>query len=407
MRTRSVSSDRLIEALWEGEPPGTAHKALQVYVSQLRKLLGKERLQTKAPGYLLRVEEGELDLERFQRCTRRAGMPRRFRFGGGRRWRTSHISASHDRRSPASKSCGLPVSRIGSRLTWRLAVMRTLVGELDALVKEHPLRQRLRAQLMLALYRSGRDAEALDAYQDARKALVEELGIEPRRELRELQQAILNQDPSTRTSSQTDCSERDRTRGGIRRSRAPSSKAVGRPRRRLCRPRAAVPLVGEPGIGKSRLADELIAERGREGREVLDRTLLGGGGAPAYWPWVQSLRAYVERDRGRKIVRSQLGAGASDLAQLLPELRELFPDLPEPPDLEPESARFRLFEAASSFLRSAAKTRPLVLVLDDLHAADEPSLLLLQFLARELGRKPVACRRGLPQRRPDPDGSAE
>jgi predicted ATPase len=84
-------------------------------------------------------------------------------------------------------------------------------------------------------------------------------------------------------------------------------------------------------------------------------------------------------------LRGQLGAGAGDLAQLLPELRELFPDLPEPPAPESESARFRLFEAASAFLKSAAQSRPLVLVLDDLHAADEPSLLLLQFLARELG----------------------
>src|SRR5436189_190422 len=78
-------------------------------------------------------------------------------------------------------------------------------------------------------------------------------------------------------------------------------------------------------------------------------------------------------------------AGATELAQLLPELRELFPDLGEPPAPESESARFRLFEATATFLTNAARARPLVLVLDDLHAADEPSLLLLQFLARELG----------------------
>ena len=108
------------------------------------------------------------------------------------------------------------------------------------------------------------------------------------------------------------------------------------------------------------------------------------GGAPAYWPWVQSMRSYV-REAEPETLRAQLGAGAVDLAQLLPELLERFPDLGEPPAIEPEGARFRLFEAASSFLTSAAQVRPLVLVLDDLHAADEPSLLLLQFLARELG----------------------
>ena len=107
------------------------------------------------------------------------------------------------------------------------------------------------------------------------------------------------------------------------------------------------------------------------------------GGAPAYWPWVQALRAYV-RDAESDGLRAQLGAGAADIAQLLPELGELFPDLPKSPRPESEGARFRLFDAASSFLRGAAQARPVVLVLDDMHAADEPSLLLLRFVAREI-----------------------
>jgi len=93
----------------------------------------------------------------------------------------------------------------------------------------------------------------------------------------------------------------------------------------------------------------------------------------------------VIRETRAETLREQLGTGASDLAQLLPELRELFPDLPEPASLESENARFRLFESVSLFLRRAAKSAPLVVVLDDLHAADEPSLLLLQFLVRDLG----------------------
>ena len=107
------------------------------------------------------------------------------------------------------------------------------------------------------------------------------------------------------------------------------------------------------------------------------------GGAPAYWPWVQSMRLYV-RDTDPEALREQLGLGAAQLAQLLPELHELYSDLPEPPDMESEGARFRLFEAVSAFLRSASEDRPLLLVLDDLHAADEPSLLLLRFVAREM-----------------------
>ena len=142
-------------------------------------------------------------------------------------------------------------------------------------------------------------------------------------------------------------------------------------------------LAGEPGIGKSRLAEELVARAGARGARVLVGRCWEAGGAPAYWPWVQSLRAYV-RDSDSAALRSQLGAGAADLAPLLPELRERFPGLPEPPALESEAARFRLFDATAGFLRNASESRPIVLVLDDLHAADSPSLLLLRFLARQL-----------------------
>jgi len=142
-------------------------------------------------------------------------------------------------------------------------------------------------------------------------------------------------------------------------------------------------LVGEPGIGKSRLAEELIAQARARGARVLVGRCWEAGGAPAYWPWVQPLRAYV-RDTDNGVLRAQLAAGASDLAQILPELRGRFPDLPEPLAPESEAARFRLFDATVEFLRNASKGRPIVLVLDDLHAADAPSLLLLRFVAREL-----------------------
>src|SRR5262249_34043994 len=133
----------------------------------------------------------------------------------------------------------------------------------------------------------------------------------------------------------------------------------------------------------SRLAEELIRSARTRGFQVLVGRSWEAGGAPAYWPWVQALRAYArESDTGE--LRSQLGAGAADLAQIIPELRERFPDLPAPPSLDAEGARFRLFDATAEFLRSASRARPLLLALDDLHAADTPSLLLLQFLARQL-----------------------
>jgi class 3 adenylate cyclase/tetratricopeptide (TPR) repeat protein len=147
-------------------------------------------------------------------------------------------------------------------------------------------------------------------------------------------------------------------------------------------------LAGEPGIGKSRLADEVAARARGRGARILSGRCWEAGGAPAYWPWVQSIRSYV-RETEQERLRAELGAGAAIIAQMLPELRGLFPDLGEPTPVESEEARFRLFDAAAAFLRNAGSRRPIVLVLDDLHAADVPSLLLLQFIARELRGTPV------------------
>jgi DNA-binding SARP family transcriptional activator len=188
-----VSADRLIDAIWEEAPPETAQKALQVYVSQLRKALGKDRLATKAPGYRLRVAEDELDLDRFQRLAEKR--PRE----ALTLWRGPPLAEFSYQRFAQAEIARLDELRLAcleQRIEQDLAQGRqaALVGELERLVREHPLRERLRAQMMLALYRSGRQAEALEAYQQARGVLVEELGIEPGRSLRELEQAILNQD---------------------------------------------------------------------------------------------------------------------------------------------------------------------------------------------------------------------
>ena len=107
------------------------------------------------------------------------------------------------------------------------------------------------------------------------------------------------------------------------------------------------------------------------------------GGAPAYWPWVQCLRVLV-RESEPGMLATQLGVGAADLAEIVPELRELSPDLPRPLSADAEGLRFRLFDAVTTLLREEARTKPIVLVLEDLHAADASSLLLLRFVARTL-----------------------
>ncbi|MCI0782372.1 MAG: AAA family ATPase, partial [Chloroflexi bacterium] len=144
-----------------------------------------------------------------------------------------------------------------------------------------------------------------------------------------------------------------------------------------------VMLVGEPGIGKSRTAQELATYAGLRQAQVLWGRCYEGEGAPSYWPWVQAIRSYVMA-RDVEELRSEMGAGASAIAGIVSDVSEKLPGLAAPLELEPEQARFRLFDAITAFLKNASRRQPLVLVLDDLHWADHPSLLLLEFMAREL-----------------------
>ncbi|PKB73402.1 MAG: hypothetical protein BZY75_02130 [SAR202 cluster bacterium Io17-Chloro-G7] len=142
-----------------------------------------------------------------------------------------------------------------------------------------------------------------------------------------------------------------------------------------------VMLAGEPGIGKTRIMEHLASRAEAQGASVLWGWSYEEEGAPPYWPWMQLIRAYIQGKAPDRLI-SDFGPGASDVAALVPELRQALPDLEPSPPLEPEQARFRLFESITTFLKNAARTQPLMLVLDDLHWADGPSLLLLQFLAR-------------------------
>jgi class 3 adenylate cyclase/tetratricopeptide (TPR) repeat protein len=144
-------------------------------------------------------------------------------------------------------------------------------------------------------------------------------------------------------------------------------------------------LAGEPGIGKTRLAAELAFHARRRAVRVFWGRCWEGDGAPAFWPWVQILRSLLATGQPHA-VQAAMGRGAADLAHVVPEVRELLPDLAPPPLLESEQARFRLFDSITAFLKNSAAEQPLLLVLDDLHWADKPSLLLLQFLVRELGQ---------------------
>jgi DNA-binding SARP family transcriptional activator len=201
-RNRIVSTDRLIEALWEGGAPETASSALRVYVSQLRKVVGGERLETRAAGYVLRVGPDELDLARFERLREEEKLDEALAL-----WRgppLADFAYEHFAQVEIARLEELRLATLEERIARDLADGGggELVGELHALVREHPLRERFRGQLMLALYRAGRQAEALTNYRETRRALLGQLGIEPSRELRELEKRILRQDASLETAGE-------------------------------------------------------------------------------------------------------------------------------------------------------------------------------------------------------------
>jgi DNA-binding SARP family transcriptional activator len=405
----TLTTDRLIDELWGERAPANAAKTVQMQISRLRKAMAGKAgsgsagvVVTRERGYELGLDPDRLDSHRFERLV-----------AEGR----SELTSGHPERAVSALEEALSLWRgapladlayepFAQREIARLDDLRAaaleqlieaklalgghaeVVGQLEALIGEYPYRERLWAHLMLALYRCDRQADALQAYQDARRTLVEELGIEPGERLRELERAILAQDPELHLAAAQEPAAAEPV------AEAPRSVFVGR------QPELAellgglddvfaghgrlFLLGGEPGIGKSRLAEELIAHARGRGARVLVGRCWEAGGAPAYWPWVQSLRSYL-RQAEPEALPAQLGAGAAELAQVVPELRQYLPGLPAPSSPESEGARFRLFDATAQFLRNASQSRPILLVLDDLHAADAPSLLLLRFLARDLG----------------------
>jgi DNA-binding SARP family transcriptional activator/DNA-binding beta-propeller fold protein YncE len=204
-----VATDRLIEELWGGSPPPTAAKALQNLVSQLRRSLGADSIVTRPPGYSLRLDSDDLDARRFERLAAvghrlladdpgRAGQTLIEALGLWRGRALDDFAYEDFAQSEIARLNELRLGAIEDRIDADRAMgrARELVPELEPLVSAHPLRERLRGQLMLALYRSGRQADALEAYRSGRRLLDEELGLKPDDELQRLEKAILNHDPS-------------------------------------------------------------------------------------------------------------------------------------------------------------------------------------------------------------------
>jgi DNA-binding SARP family transcriptional activator len=426
-----VPLDALADGIWEGRPPDSATGTIRTYVSHLRRVVGAgppggdgHVLETTPPGYRLRVEPGQLDSDEFERLLEQA---RRARADGAPELALGHLNqalglwhgpaladfaAESFAHAEAARLDGRRLAAVEERIEAQLALglHAELVAELEQRAADHPLRERLWGQLMLALYRSGRQAEALGAYQRTRALLAEELGIDPGPPLQRLQRAILQQDPAldwpppsqprppaTAPAASPAPGPAPAPAPGPAPAPALGTIFVGRERelRGLARllgqaadgQGSLVLLGGQAGIGKTSTAEELAALARGRGLRVLWGRCHEGDGAPPYWLWAEVLRSSVAgRDPGT--LAAALGGRAAEIAQFVPELRQRLP-APPPAPLDPEAARFRLFEAVAELLRRAAAAQPTLLVLDDLHWADKPSLMLLQFLTRQLRDLPV------------------
>jgi DNA-binding SARP family transcriptional activator len=417
-----VSSERLIEDIWEDAPPDNALRALPVYISRLRKALRGGGLDdvvvTCAPGYILRLAAAEFDAARFDalvasgRDQAAAGDAEQASVTLAEAlalWRGPALADLADISFARAEGVRLEEARLSAledRIDADLACGRHsgLIGELATLVAAHPLRERLWGQRILALYRAGRQAEALRAYQELRGILVEELGVEPSAALARLETAILRHDEEL---------EWRPARPPVPAAPVGASLEPAEPAPALCLPlphfltdvgrifvgreeevrhleqlwkeaaagdRRVALLAGEPGVGKTRLAAELARRVHEDGAVVLAGRCDEDLGVP-YQPFVEALRHFANNVPSGQL-RPRLGRYGGELARLVPELVEHVPDLPPPLQSDPETERYRLFDAVTAWLAAASAEAPLLVVLDDLQWATKPTLLLLRHVVR-------------------------
>lgn len=386
-RGATVSLDRLVDLLWDEEPPPQAIASLQAYVSNLRRLIEPERaprasatrLVSRSPGYALLLEPDELDATRFAvlldaaRAARDDGaLDRAVRLldEAHALWRGNAFAEFADEPfvlAEASRLEELRLTASEERLDARLALGRhgDVVADAESFVAEHPLRERAWGSLMVALYRSGRQADALRAFQRARQVLREELGLEPGPDLRALEAAVLahapelERDADSRTPATTPAAVPPTPA-----SPADPDALLGRDdelaRLTVLADRAragagsVVVVTGEAGVGKSALADAAVAAVGADTAVATGRSPETRD-APALWPWLQVLR--------RLGVTGPVGDdGAPD------------------DTLAPAARRAWVVER----IVAAAADRPVVIIIDDVQWADGPTHHVLRMLADEV-----------------------
>jgi len=411
-----VPVDRLLEWLWPGDHAPAAAATLHSYVSRLRRALEPERaprataslLVTRPPGYLLRVDPDQVDALRFERLAEQgqlalehgdpgqASVLLREALGLWRGRALADVVFEEAARPEVTRLETLRLGAVANRIDADLTLGRHLevVAELRQLVAEQPLHERFRAQLMLALYRSGQQAEALEQYRQGREVLAGEFGLEPGPALQRLEMKILAQRPELdwRFLQQPTTPPPPAPDGGQLgdpplAGRATELAALDAALATVQGGQGRVLLItGEPGSGRTRLLEEFARRAASSGFEVAQGQCYEGDGAPAFWPWSQILREVV-RAAGDAELAEAAGLEARQIARLVPDLAARLPGtvaLGPPSNREPE--RFRIYDAVSVFLTRFSARQPLALLLDDLHRADVASLRLLRMLAKEARR---------------------
>ncbi|MGH3569353.1 MAG: BTAD domain-containing putative transcriptional regulator, partial [Pseudonocardia sp.] len=401
-RGQVVPVDRLIDDLWPQQPPQQALATVQTFVSQLRRALEPDRaprapgrvLITEPPGYALRVDVDRVDAWQLERLVREAGDlleagepgqaldlvdaglalcrgPALAEFADAP-WARTEVARAEELRL-------LAVER-RAEAGLRLGRAPDVIADLEAHISEHPLREDAWRLLATAHYRSGRQGDALGVLRRARGVLAEELGVDPGPALRQLERDIL---------AQVDGLAPDRTGSPIDRWVTPvpdrPAAIVGRAAELAALEAACdgaaggcgglVLISGEAGAGKTALVQQLVS--GVSGQRWL--TAVGrcsnGEGAPAGWPWAEVLAALV--------------AVHPPEPELAEPLHRMVAHGSAPVPGDPALARFRLHRAVGAYVAGVARQRPVLIVLDDLHDADDETLALLTHLAPELAEVPV------------------
>lgn len=428
-----IPSERIAEDLWDGSPPPGAASTLTSHVSLLRQLLGGDRIANRSGSYTLRVDPGELDTVEFAsdladgHAALRQNDPQRavsLFERGLRQWRGSPLADVDGASWAQGEVARLSELRLGaeeSLLEGQMALgqHREAVAVAEAAVTAEPLREQRWATLMLALYRSGRQADALRAYQRLRELLGDQLGLEPSAQLAELEEAIILHRPELDWARPVPPSPRSAPSAVAPPSSAgtgpappaeavpplgtatvvplpevlatPIPEFVGRmtemerleelTAEAVAGERRLVLLGGEPGIGKTTLMAKMAQAAHDSGAAVLYGRCLEVG-AP-YQPFVEALGHLVRHSPDQEI-EAHVAEFGGELARLVPALGHRVPGLPPRSSSDPEAERYLAFTAARGLLVGATTHRPVLLVLDDLHWADESTLQLLRHVVSSI-----------------------